>query len=69
MSSATRTVDPGLHIPPPPPQAQRIGVAPHCGRWWRPMTRSAVEEAMLAFTLGLACSWVLVELALWFGDR
>jgi len=33
------------------------------------MTRSAVEEAMLAFTLGLACSWVLVELALWFGDR
>ncbi|GGG26660.1 hypothetical protein GCM10010964_13220 [Caldovatus sediminis] len=68
MSNGTaRILDPAIAIPPPPRQAIRIGPAPRCRRPRR-SARGAIEEALLAFTLGLACAWLLVELALWLGS-
>ncbi len=72
MSNTTSVLDPGLTIPEPPRRGVRRWTtgAPRGGGGGggRQAARlGALEEAMLAFSLGLALAWVLVEAALWLG--
>lgn len=66
MSSVATILDTDLRIPPPPPLARRYGgMTP--GNRRRRRRLSAVEEAALTFSLGLAFAWALVELAISLG--
>jgi hypothetical protein len=63
MSTAPSTLDPTLRIPPLP--LIRDTSPGRCdGPAW-----AIAQEAMLAFTLGLAAAWALAEAALLFGGH
>jgi hypothetical protein len=66
MSTAPSTLDPALRIPPLPPRLPIRGTSP--ARRDGPASGIA-QEAMLAFTLGLAVAWALAEAALLFGGH